>query len=321
MEDKEELCFPQLSNLSCRKPSSSSSEMMTVRVVMSSIALLTVALNLLVIIAISHFRQLHTPTNILLLSLAVSDFLVGIFIMPNEILRKSSCWFFGEYVCLMCYYLTFTITSASIGDMVLISVDRYVAICDPLRYSSRITERRVKVCVCLCWLCSVLYTGIYLKNNFSHLGTYNSCYGKCVIKLNFIQGTVDLVVTFIAPITAIVFLYTQVFAVAVIQARAMRSKVTAGVTAKKSELKAATTLGVLVVVFLLCFCPFYGLLLSGKGLLRTPFLSFVIFLLYFNSCLNPLIYTLFYPWFRKALRLIVTLQILKPGSCNAKILR
>ncbi|XP_074551184.1 trace amine-associated receptor 13c-like [Halichoeres trimaculatus] len=320
MEDKEELCFPQLSNLSCRKPSSSSSEMMTIRVVMSSIPLLTVALNLLVIIAISHFRQLHTPTNILLLSLAVSDFLMGLIIMPIEISRISSCWFFGEYICLMCHYLSFTITSASIGDMVLISVDRFVAICDPLRYSSKITERRVKVCVCLCWLCSVLYTGFCLKNNLRQPGIYNSCYGECVIVLNFIEGTVDLVVTFIAPITAIVFLYTQVFAAAVTQARAMRSRVAAGVTAKKSELKAATTLGVLIVVFLICFCPYYSLILSGHSLLQTWLMSFVTLLFFSNSCLNPVIYTLFYPWFRKAIKLIVTLQILQPGSCNAKIL-
>ncbi|XP_074551209.1 trace amine-associated receptor 13c-like [Halichoeres trimaculatus] len=320
MEDNEELCFPQLSNLSCRKPSFSSSEMMTVRVVMSSIALLTVALNLLVIITISHFRQLHTPTNILLLSLAVSDFLMGLIIMPIEISKISSCWFFGDFICLMGYYITFTVTSASIGDMVLISVDRFVAICDPLRYSSRIIERRVNVCVCLCWLCSVLYTGFCLKNNLRQPGIYNSCYGECVIVLNFVEGTVDLVVTFIAPITTIVFLYTRVFAAAVTQARAMRSRVAAGVTAKKSELKAATTLGVLVVVFLLCFCPYYCLLISGHSLIYSPSVSFVIFLLYFNSCLNPVIYTLFYPWFRKALRLIVTLQILQPSSCNAKIL-
>ncbi|PWA19406.1 hypothetical protein CCH79_00017164 [Gambusia affinis] len=45
--------------------------------------------------------------------------------------------------------------------------------------------------------------------------------------------------------------------------------------------------------------------------------SSVTFLLfYFNSTLNPLIYALFYPWFRKSVKLILTLQILKSDSSD-----
>ncbi|XP_034550357.1 trace amine-associated receptor 13c-like [Notolabrus celidotus] len=322
-----ELCFPQLLNSSCRKPTLAWPEALFLHIMLSSISVLTVALNLLVIIAVSHFRQLHTPTNILLLSLAVSDFLVGLLLMPVEILLNTSCWIFGDYICCLYSYVSFIITSASVGDMVLISVDRYVAICDPLHYSSRITERRVKLCVCLCWLCSVLYSSVFLKDELSQPGKHNSCYGECVIFVDFIAGTVDLVLTFIAPITAIIVLYMQVFAVAVSQARAVRSQVTSitlhlslPLPAKKSELKAARTLGVLVVVFLICFCPYYGLALAGDSVISESLSSFVVFLFYFNSCINPLIYALFYPWFRKALKLIVTLQILQPGSCETNIL-
>ncbi|KAM4561938.1 trace amine-associated receptor 3-like [Fundulus diaphanus] len=288
--------------------------------------MITVALNLLVIISVSHFRQLHTPTNILLLSLAVSDLLVGLISMPGEIYQSTSCWFLGDNICFLYNYLCFIIPSTSVGDMVLISIDRYVAICDPLHYQTRVTKRRVKVCVCLCWLCSVVYKILFIKDDLIQAGWNNSCYGECVTAVDLISGTFDLVLTFFAPITIIIVLYMRVFVVAVSQARAMRSQVTAvklqhsvTTTAKKSELKAARTLGVLVVLFLISFCPAYCVYLAGVELFSDSSVFAVDFLFYFNSCVNPVIYALFYPWFRETAKLIVTLQILKSGSYKTTI--
>uniref|UniRef100_UPI003AAA466A trace amine-associated receptor 13c-like n=1 Tax=Centroberyx gerrardi TaxID=166262 RepID=UPI003AAA466A len=322
-----ELCFPQLLNTSCRKQKHLRSKAMLLYILLSSISLLTVGLNLLVIISISHFRQLQTPTNLLLLSLAVSDLLVGL-LMPAEIFLKGACWFLGDFMCAMSQYSITIITSASAGNMVLISVDRYVAICDPLRYPTKITQRRVKVFLCLCWVCSVFYSGLLLQDHLGQPGRYNSCYGECVLVINYIAGTVEVVVTFIAPITVIIVLYMRVFVVAVSQARAMRSHTVAvtlqrsvTVTAKKSERKAARTLGIVVVVFLICFCPYYCVSLTSQDILTSvSFEAFVVCLFYVNSCLNPVIYAFFYPWFRKSVKRIVTLQILQPDSCEANML-
>uniref|UniRef100_A0A3Q3JB07 G-protein coupled receptors family 1 profile domain-containing protein n=1 Tax=Monopterus albus TaxID=43700 RepID=A0A3Q3JB07_MONAL len=326
VEDRAELCFPQLLNTSCRKLTTPWSEAVLLHIVLSSVSVLTVFLNLLVIISVSHFRQLHTPTNILLLSLAVSDFLVGLLLMPGQILRITTCWFLGDVMCSLYTYLSYLLTATSIGDMVLISIDRYVAICDPLHYPTRVTVRRVKLCACLCWLCSVLYNIIFIKDDLTEPGRHNSCYGQCVFASDYTAGAVDIVVTFIVPITAIIVLYMRVFVVAMSQARAMRSHITAvtlqcsvTVMTKKSELKAARTLGVLVLGFLMCFCPCYCVSLAGDTALSGSSASYLIYLFYFNSCLNPVIYALFYPWFRKSVKLIVTLKILQPGSCEANV--
>ncbi|XP_026151969.1 trace amine-associated receptor 13c-like [Mastacembelus armatus] len=325
VEDGAELCFPQL-NTSCRKPTFMWSDVVLLQIVLYFVSVLTVALNLLIIISISHFRQLHTNTNTLLLSLAVSDFLVGLVLMPGETLRQTDCWFLGDLMCSLYKYVSYIITSTSVGNMVLISVDRYVTICDPLHYPTRVTDRRVKLCVCLCWLGSVFYYSLFFKDELPEPGRYNSCYGQCLLVISYIAGVVDLVVTFITPVTVIIVLYMRVFVVAVSQARAMRSHITAVTLQRsvslttKSELKAARTLGVLVAVFLMCFCPYYRVSLAGVIALNGSSAAFVLYLLYCNSCLNPLIYALFYPWFRKTVKLIVTLQILQPGSREANVL-
>uniref|UniRef100_A0A3Q1JUH3 G-protein coupled receptors family 1 profile domain-containing protein n=1 Tax=Anabas testudineus TaxID=64144 RepID=A0A3Q1JUH3_ANATE len=215
--------------------------------------------------SLSPCRQLHTPTNLLLLSLAVSDLLVGLVVTPIGVLRQIACWFLGDLVCSLYNYVSCFIISASIGDMVLISVDRYVAICDPLHYSTRVTVRRVKMCVYVCWISSLLYNSLFLKDDLTQPGRYKSCYGECVIVTDYISGTIDIVLSFVLPVTVILLLYVRVFLTAVSQARAMRSHVAATtlhhsgtVLNKKSELKAARTLGIVVVVFLLCFCPLYS---------------------------------------------------------------
>ncbi|XP_042281461.1 trace amine-associated receptor 13c-like [Thunnus maccoyii] len=227
VQDEAELCFPQLLNTSCKRLTSTWSEVVFQIILLSSFSLLTVALNLLVIISVSHFRQLHTPTNLLLFSLAVSDFLVGLVVIPGAVLQQTSCWFLGDLICFLCHYVSFIITSSSVGNMVLISVDRYVAICDPLHYTTRITVRRVKLYVCLCWLFSALFSIFFIKDELTQPGVNTSV---------------------------------------------------------------------------------------------SPSVFFLGILFYFNSCLNPVIYALFYPWFIRAIKLIVTLQILQPGSCDANIL-
>ncbi|XP_029980985.1 trace amine-associated receptor 13c-like [Sphaeramia orbicularis] len=325
--EEAELCFPELLNTSCLKPVVSQTNAVVYHILLFTLSPLTVALNLMVIISVAHFRQLHTPTNLLLLSLAVSDLFVGLVMIPGEILRNMTCWFLGDSMCSLCTFLAWLSVSASVGDMVLISVDRYVAICDPLHYTNKVTVKRVKVCICLCWFCSGCYCFGILKDNLTHPGKYHICQGECMISINLVAEVVDLVSTFILPICAIIALYMSVFVVAVSQARAMRSHITSitaqrsgKAVANKSELKAARSLGVLVVVFLICFCPYYCVYLAADTSVTVTVYFYLKFLMFFNSCLNPLIYSLFYPWFRKSVKQIFTMQILQPDSRNINIL-
>ncbi|XP_019727476.1 trace amine-associated receptor 13c-like [Hippocampus comes] len=323
--ERSELCFPQLGNLSCRKSSSAPEQVFLYRVLsgvlLPPICAATVLLNLLVIVAISHFRQLHTPTNLLLLSLSVADLLGGLLMIPTQFYSWASCWLLGDTACALFLIILITVTSASVGNMVLISADRYVAICDPLHYRVKVTVRRIRACVCLCWLSSLLYACVICEEQLARPGKFRSCYGECVLTLDDGAGAADVLVAFALPLATVAALYGRVFAAAALQARALRPRVqrvrlrrSVLPRANRSELKAAKTLGVLVLVFLMCFCPYYVAAFVQGSSETSPLRTFLLHVYFFNSCINPLIYTLFYPWFRRAVRLIVALRILRPGS-------
>ncbi|XP_029308105.1 trace amine-associated receptor 13c-like [Cottoperca gobio] len=314
------LCFPD-SNSSCRRLLRPRSESALLYTLLAFVSLLTVTLNLLVIISISHFRQLHTPTNSLLLSLAASDLVVGLLVMPIEGLRHiETCWLLGRFMCALTPYVSYSLLSASVGNMVLISIDRYLSICEPLLYSSKVTLSRAKISICLCWACSILYNGCILMGHLRWPDRFSSCHGECVVVISHISGTLDLFFSFVGPCTVMVVLYMRVFVVAISQVRVIRlqtiaAAVNADSTAKRSERKAARTLGIVIAVFLMCFCPYYYPSLAGENTSTSlSYYALLSWIMLMNSCVNPLIYALFYPWFRNAIKLIFTLRILQPSS-------
>ncbi|CAM4729291.1 unnamed protein product [Leuciscus chuanchicus] len=86
IEDHEtQYCFPAI-NSSCIKEKKPRHEYNIIYVLVTLLSAWTVFLNLLVIISISHFKKLHTPTNLIILSLAVADLLMGL-VMPIEATR------------------------------------------------------------------------------------------------------------------------------------------------------------------------------------------------------------------------------------------
>jgi len=319
-EEIQDLLSCQL-NTSCQTQVRSRNESALVYTALSFVSLLTVLLNMLVLISISHFRQLHTPTNILIFSLALADLLVGAQMIPLEMITASNpCWYLGRLMCALVPYACTVSTFSSVWNLALISVDRYIAVCEPLLYPSRVTMRRIISCTILNWISSFTYCGWFMVDHFGNPHPYDSCTGLCVVIFSPNSGIVDLFVAFLCPCCVIVVLYIIIFTVAISQARSIKSKSVSTesdlMKTSKSERKAAKTLSIVIVVYLLCFAPYFGSPLSDNWFAQIV----MIWIAQMNSCLNPLIYAFFYPWFKKSVKCIITLQILKPFSSELNLM-
>uniref|UniRef100_A0A3B1JE99 G-protein coupled receptors family 1 profile domain-containing protein n=1 Tax=Astyanax mexicanus TaxID=7994 RepID=A0A3B1JE99_ASTMX len=312
-------CFPG-NNASCRKQVRSDPAYIFLFIFLSCISVCTVILNLLVIISISHFKQLHTPTNLLILSLAAADLLVGLFGMPMKIIQlKDSCWYFGDTACSVSEIIISYAMTSSLYNLVLIAVDRYIAVSDPLHYPTRIT-------VFLSWYFSLLYIIIifYFNDHLLQSQIITSCYGECVVIFKYSWVIVDLVVSFLAPCSVILILYSIIFNAAKRQAKAVRAVRLAlkkHRSSNTSEIKAAKTLGLVIFVYLACWIPFYICSLSIESM-TTSSIVWTVFgwLVYINSSLNPLMYAIFYPWFRTSVNFIVSCRIFVPSSSMFNLL-
>ncbi|XP_031428670.1 trace amine-associated receptor 13c-like [Clupea harengus] len=321
-----EYCFPH-SNLSCTRKARTRDEYALMYVFFSSISVFTVFVNLLVIISISHFKQLQTPTNLFILSLAVADLLIGGIVMPVEGMRLvESCWFLGKELCNFFPAVICILVSASLGHLVFIAVDRYVAVCKPFFYASTMTTGKSVACIVLCWLSSAVYnwTLLHVNENMNNPERQSSCLGECLLLIDFTWSIIDLVFSFILPCCILFTLYLIIFFEARNQARAITAQqgsISNNVKyaiSKSSDRKAAKTLGIVIFVYLMCWIPYYISILTQESTSITVYV--LSWLMYMNSFVNPLIYAMFYPWFKVSIRHIVTLKILDTSSSHLHLL-
>ncbi|KAI4896552.1 hypothetical protein NFI96_006807 [Prochilodus magdalenae] len=294
-----QFCFPNI-NSSCRKEVRTGAVNTFLFIFLSCVSVCTVFLNLLVIISISHFKQLHTPTNLLLLSLAVADLLVGLVVMPvNVIGFLDSCWYLGKMGCTVHPLISFVSLSASLCSLIFIAVDRYIAISDPLLYSTRVTVCKTSLLIVLGWSLCLFYVclGLYFNDHLLQSQISTRCYGECLIGLKKSWVVIDLVVSFMTPCSVILVLYSVIVSAARRQAKAFRAVVNpasqnpGGRGSGSSETKAAKKLGTVVLVYLACYVPFYICSLSAEAVTSVS-VVWIIFgwLQLSNSALNPLLY-------------------------------
>ena len=137
--------------------SEQSLSLMSVRLVVPVAAL--VGLNLIVIVgnslviaAVFTHRKLRSVTNTFIVSLAVSDLMLGAVVLPFSSVNELLGWWpFGRVWCSAWLAIDVWVCTASILNLCAISLDRYLAISRPFRYPLLMSPRRAKVAVAVVW--------------------------------------------------------------------------------------------------------------------------------------------------------------------------
>ncbi|CAM9828592.1 unnamed protein product [Lampetra planeri] len=299
----------------------------------------TILSNLLIIVAIGFFRQLQTYANILALSLAVSDLLIGLLIMPFSMMHAVyECWFYASFFCHLHYFLDYTLTTSSSIHLGCIAYDRYVAICDPLRYRTRVTNRTVAVMLVLCWIGAAILTTPTLlslsptlsRGTIERGGCPDSCMFTVDVGLHFAYG----ICPYFLSMFIILLIYAKIYRVARRQART----VTAGMpihaqtvevanggssggsdgdesarrwkSTMKREHNAAKTLGSIIACFMLSWLPYDIMVMVFPFYKNTSAVYEVMsWIGYISSTINPILYASINRPFRTAFGRILYLDV------------
>ncbi|XP_032423289.1 5-hydroxytryptamine receptor 1F [Xiphophorus hellerii] len=358
-------------------------------ITLSIVAVLTTFFNCLVITAIAVTRKLHHPANYLICSLAVTDLLVAVLVMPFSIIYiQNEKWIMGEVVCTIWLSIDIACCTCSILHLATIAIDRYRAITDAVEYSRKRTGARAGAMVALVWLLSILISLPPLL--WRHYSDDEEHKDQCIIIHHHMAFTLySTLGAFYIPLMLILILYYKIYKAAQTlymrreASRASRhscmtngsmipSSYPAGdsdgdggpqspepisppeksisepsteetprerVRASKKvfqsksrrhdsrsesrrsqiyqaprisgsrERKAASTLGLIIGAFVICWLPFFvkEVIVNTCGSCNTSIemADFLTWLGYLNSLINPLIYTIFNEDFKKAFQKLI----------------
>ncbi|XP_068608257.1 growth hormone secretagogue receptor type 1-like [Brachionichthys hirsutus] len=283
--------------------------------------LVGVAGNVMTILVVSKYRDMRTTTNLYLCSMAVSDLLIFL-CMPLDLYRmwRYRPWSLGVALCKLFQFVSESCTYSTILSITALSVERYLAICFPLRAKALVTKRRVRALILLLWTVSLLSAGpvfVMVGVERDSVGPINHSWGPNETALSpedtrecrMTQYAVESGLMGAMVWLSSVFFFMPVFFLTVLYSligrrlwQRHRETTTKSRIAHrdKSNRQTIKMLVVVVVAFILCWLPFHvGRYLQFRSLdAPSPLLSLLseycslvsVVLFYLSAAINPILY-------------------------------
>ncbi|KAG9264647.1 olfactory receptor 2AT4-like [Astyanax mexicanus] len=125
------------------------------------IYLVLAAGNIFIIVFVSYEKSLHKPTYIIFCNLAVADLAFGTTTLPRVIAKYwMSNKIISFHACFVQMYFVHFLGATSSFLMALMALDRFVAICNPLRYPTLIKNSTIAILCAAVWAANLLQLGV-----------------------------------------------------------------------------------------------------------------------------------------------------------------
>ena len=278
----------------------------------------TILLNSLVIFAVITRRRLQSNSNILLACLASTDLLTGLVVQPIRIaVEMNRILGVGPFCTIEKMFAAslVLVNIASLGHLVLISVDRYIAVKHSLKYQSLVTKQRILIAEILSWAFIMLVTIPEIMLAVTNIES------KMFMQFGHAIAATICSVWF----NVVIYTNCYLFSESRLQKRRIQTEQVPPEEAKrmKKDSKATNTVVIILSALIISYCPaciatiFIMVRSSDQsrgGLKESNALSVVVYwctvsVVLLSSLVNPIIYC----WRSKKLR-CVFLEILHFGQ-------
>ncbi|XP_028429910.1 olfactory receptor 2A14-like [Perca flavescens] len=255
-----------------------------------------VCANLLLIVVICMNRSLHEPMYLFLCSLFVNELFGSTTMFPFLLVQVlSDIHTVSASLCFLQIYCVFVYGTIEMINLSVMSYDRYLAICYPLQYNTRMTSNKVAMLIALTWLFPLIEVAvkISLSSSLQLCGNIIDkvyCDNYSIVKLacsvatvNNIYGLIYTCFIVFGPLSLILYTYIKILKVCFSGSKQTRQKAVSTCTPHLASL------------LNFFFGSFFEIVQSRFDMSSVPMMLRIFLSLYVLICqpiFNPLMYGL-----------------------------
>ncbi|XP_017306005.1 delta-type opioid receptor [Ictalurus punctatus] len=258
-------------------------------------------------------------TDILLLSLSVADIFLLSCIPYHTVAIASRHWPFGSFMCKAVSFLGAMCTSASAFMLAALASVRYVIVVHPTKAYRWRSSGRIKIVTTVLWVPAIVLAVPQLTWRTLVSGTELRSSRQDLICFNFLSdtdqiayGVCHFLLAFLLPLVVIMLAYGKIYHFLHKTRRNRETNQTDQLERYQTQVTHTSVL--LVLAFVLCWLPSYGLMLVQLGYRSTvtgplprfgPFATFARVMATSSTVVNPILYVFMSQKFRKELMELV----------------